>query len=142
MKTSATSEPVVNCFDNSQLLSAGVCVLDLDLNSCSASDCFQMAANWSLSCRRDGRANAAVCWFEIGFDACHKPVAFATGPDGGQTCWKQTAFFLDGSPLVLKTGDKVKGMIAVRKMSETRRNLDIKISFQTKVGKPRLQYYR
>lgn len=142
MKASAASEPVVSEFDQSQMLSSTACILDLNLCKCSSDDCFQMASAFNVASKREGKVHGAICWFEIRFNACHKPIAFATGPESPQTCWKQTALFLHGSPLNVRAGDRVKGMIAVRKLCEEKRNLDIKLSLQVNSGKPRLQYHR
>lgn len=142
MRASAHSEPVVSSFEQTQLLSSAACVLDLDLSRCTAAECFQMASTFQVSCKREGVAHAFLCWFEIRFDSCHKSVAFATGPESPPTCWKQTAFFLTGVPPMVKAGDRVKGMIAVRKASEIRRHIDIKISCKVNSGKSQVQFYR
>mmetsp|Transcript_120706 Transcript_120706/g.341983 ORF Transcript_120706/g.341983 Transcript_120706/m.341983 type:complete len:389 (-) Transcript_120706:117-1283(-) len=142
MKAAAHSEPVVNSFEQAQLLSSSACILDLDLYRCTGAECFEMASTFQISCKRDGTAHATLCWFEIRFDACHKPIAFVTGPESPPTCWKQTAFFLAGVPPTVKAGDKVKGMIAVRKASEARRAIDIKISCRINSGKSHVQFYR
>mmetsp|Transcript_21513 Transcript_21513/g.62296 ORF Transcript_21513/g.62296 Transcript_21513/m.62296 type:complete len:376 (-) Transcript_21513:47-1174(-) len=142
MKTTAHTEPVVNAFDPSQLVSSAACILDLDLHSCSEADVFEMASTFQVSCRREGRVNGILCWFEVRFGACHKPIAFTTGPESVPTCWKQTCLFLGGQPLAVKAGDRVRGMIAVRKPFETRRNLDIKVSCRINAGKVQVQTYR
>mmetsp|Transcript_76900 Transcript_76900/g.229190 ORF Transcript_76900/g.229190 Transcript_76900/m.229190 type:complete len:365 (-) Transcript_76900:67-1161(-) len=142
MRASAHSEPVVNAFEASQLLSSAACVLDADLYRCTEAGCFDVASRYQVSCKREGRVNAVLFWFEIRFDSCHKPIAFATGPEAAATCWKQTAFFLTGTPPGVKQGDRVKGMIAVRRLCETRRHLDVKVSCRVNTGKPRIQYYR
>lgn len=142
MKVPAHSEPVVAPYDHLQLLSSPCCVLDLNLCTCTPEDCFHMASQFQVACRREGKANAVLAWFEIRFDTCHKPIAFATGPESPPTCWKQTAFFLSGSPLAVKAGDRVRGMFAVRKPSEVRRNIDIKISCAVNSGKSHIHNYR
>jgi len=142
MKAAAHTEPVVNCFEQSQLLTPSTCVLDLDLCSCKADDLFKMASNYQLVCRREGKGSAMLFWFEMRFDSCHKPIAFTTGPDSSPTCWKQTALFIDGAPLKVKANDRVRGMVAVRKPSEEKRSLDIKVSFRVNSAKPRQQIYR
>jgi len=142
MQSAAHTEPVVNCFEQAQVVSSAVCVLDLDLYHCTPADCFQMASEYQVSCKHEGKPNGLIFWFEIRFDSCHKPVAFATGPESPATCWKQTAFFLDGAPLTVRANDRIRGMVAVRRVSDERRHIDIKISCRVGGGKPRLQYYR
>jgi len=142
MRAAAHSEPVVNAFEHTQLLSSATCVLDLDLYKCTASDCFELAASYDVRCKRDGTLSALLCWFEIRFDACHVPVTFDTGPEAPPTCWKQTAFFLNGDPLLVNSGKRVKGMLAVRKMFKARRSIDVKVMFHITGGKPQIRYFR
>lgn len=141
MKEAAHGEPVVNYFDQSQLLTAPACVLDLNLNTCKAADAFAMASSFQLFCKREGKAHAYLFWFDIHFECCHKPISFSTSPEAQATCWKQTAFFL-GSPLPVRAKDKVRGMIAVRKPNEMKRSLDIKVACRVNSGQPRQQIYR
>lgn len=142
MKAHAHIEPVVSHFAAEQLISNCTCVLDLNLLRCSADDCYQMAAKYQLTCKRDGQVNAALLWFEILFEACHKPIGFGTGPDALPTCWKQTAFFLGSEGQEVRRGDRVRGAIAVKKPSESRRHLDVKISCGVNSRPVQLQYYR
>lgn len=142
MKDAAHSEPVVNLFQQAQLLTPAVCVLDLNLYSCKASDCFEMANSFQLVSKREGKAHALIFWFEMRFDSGHKPIFFTCGPESTPTCWKQTAFFLSGPPLKVKANDRVRGMVAVRKPDESKRSLDIKVSCRVNSAKPRQQIYR
>lgn len=142
MKVSAHSEPVVQAFEPRQLLTSSTCVLDLDLYRCTPADCYQMAAPFTVACARPGHVHGSLFWFEIRFDACHKPVAFATGPESPPTCWKQVAFFLGGSPITVKTHDRIHGMVAIRRLNEEKRDLDIKISFRLGSDEPRVHCYR
>lgn len=142
MKSAAHSEPVVNSFSEDRVISAPACVLDLDLHKCTADECFQWASSVQMVCKREGKAHGILSWFEIRFDCCHKPVFFSTGPESNPTCWKQTAFFFDGEPLSVKQKDRAKAMMAVRKVYENQRNMDIKISCRVNSGKPLVQFYR
>jgi len=142
MKDAAHNEPVVAHFEQAQLLSPPVCVLELDLYNCKAEDCFAMASSFQLICKREGKAHALLFWFEIRFESGHKPVAFTCGPESTPTCWKQTAFFMNGPPLKVKANDRVRGMLAVRKPNDAKRSLDIKISTRMNSAKPRLQIFR
>jgi len=144
MRAPAQTEPVVNAFAPSQLLSTTPCVLDLDLRKCSVSDCFDMAAPFQCMCKREGKVHALLSWFEIRFDVCHKPVSFGTGPKSPATCWKQVAFFLNSSvPRHVRHNERVRGMLAVRKRSEERRHLDIKIVLEEASSEePQVHFYR
>jgi len=142
MKTAAHSEPVVNLWEQRQLLTPPACVLDLDLYSCKATDCFQMASNFQLICKREGKAHAMLFWFEVRFDSCHRPIVFGTGPECPPTCWKQTALFLNSPPLKVMANDRVHGMVATRKPNEKKRSLDIKVACRVNSGKPHRQIYQ
>lgn len=142
MKEAAHSEPVVSCFDQAQLVTPPACVLDLNLYECKAADCFEMASSFQLVCKREAKVHALLFWFEIRFDSCHKPIFFTTSPQSTPTCWKQTAFFLSGLPLQVRSKDRVRGMVAVRKPKEGKRSLDIKVSCRVNSGQPRQQIYR
>lgn len=142
MKVAAHSEPVVALWAASQLLTPPICVLNLDLYTCSAADCFNMASPFQLTSKREGNVHALLFWFEIRFDSCHKPVFFTTGPESSPTCWKQTAFFISGPALKVKAKDRVSGMLAIRKPDETKRSLDIKVSCRTNSTTPHQQIYR
>lgn len=142
MSSQARCEPVVNVFEESQVLSTSACILNLDLYQCKASDCFELGNSFQVECKRPGVAHAALAWFEICFDSCHKPISFSTGPDCTPTCWKQTAFFLSGVAPSLKDGDRVRGMIVVRKASEAKRHIDIKIALGANSGQMRSHFFR
>lgn len=140
MREKAHSEPVVSVFDPTQLLSGSACVLDLDLYSCSANDFFGLATKFQVVAKRTGAINAILSWFEVRFNSCHKPLFFSTSPAATPTCWKQTAFFLE--PVQVKANDVIKGMVAVRKLYEHRRHLDIKFSCKVNRGVPHVSHFR
>lgn len=142
MKEAAYTEPVVEAVDQDQLLSPSFCVLDLDLHSCGVEAASEMAASFQVNCSRQGTVNAVLSWFEICFGACHRPVTFSTGPESMLTCWKQTAFFFGGDPRTVKYGDRVRGMLAVRKLMKGRRHLDIKVAWKINSSKQRIDHFR
>lgn len=72
-----------------------------------------------------------IAWFDVCFSQCHKPVVLSTGPHCRYTHWKQTVFYME-DVLVADVGDKVEGMIAVKKSRKNPRDLDIKISYNFK----------
>lgn len=142
MKAAAVEEPVVNTFHQDQIITSPACILNLDLYSCQVDHCFQMASNFQVSCKREGLAHGVLCWFEVRFDSCHKPIAFATGPESPATCWKQTAFCFQDPPVPVRAGEKIRGMIAVRKALEVNRQLDVKISCKGSFSSQIVNYYR
>lgn len=72
-----------------------------------------------------------VTWFDVIFSACHKPVTLSTSPDCRYTHWKQTVFYME-HVLVGESGDKITGMIAVKKSEKNPRDLVIKLSYNFK----------
>lgn len=95
--------------------------------------CLGFAGRRSLVCRTGFCCPFVVqiAWFDICFSQCHKPVVLSTGPHCRYTHWKQTVFYME-DVLVADVGDKVEGMIAVKKSRKNPRDLDIKISYSFK----------
>eukprot|EP00928_Gymnodinium_smaydae_P030255 TRINITY_DN22545_c0_g1_i1.p1 TRINITY_DN22545_c0_g1~~TRINITY_DN22545_c0_g1_i1.p1 ORF type:complete len:381 (+),score=84.72 TRINITY_DN22545_c0_g1_i1:28-1143(+) len=141
MRAPAFREPVVNHFASEQLLSSSTRVLDIDLYRHAAEDCFKMCNRFQVVSRRAGELSAALFWFEISFNACHKPISFTTAPWAAPTCWKQTAFFFPGNAKVQK-GDRLRGILALRKPAKDKRSLEVKLSFGINGDVPMVQLYR
>lgn len=142
VKEAAKADPVVQECDETALVTSSTCILNLDLLRCSVATCYEMSAKFKLRCRHEGSLDAMVCWFEIWFGACHKPISFSTGPESTLTCWKQTVFFLQGTTRRVKAGDEVHCMMAVKKLVEERRHLDIKIACKVNTGSQQIHYFR
>eukprot|EP00746_Dinoflagellata_sp_MGD_P167821 gnl/MRDRNA2_/MRDRNA2_98748_c0_seq1.p1 gnl/MRDRNA2_/MRDRNA2_98748_c0~~gnl/MRDRNA2_/MRDRNA2_98748_c0_seq1.p1 ORF type:complete len:367 (+),score=67.85 gnl/MRDRNA2_/MRDRNA2_98748_c0_seq1:73-1173(+) len=142
MRDSAYSEPVVDSFGPNQLMSTSCCVMDLDIYSCTADDCYHMASTFAMTCKRPAKVQGVLCWFEIRFDSIHKPISFQTGPLCTATCWKQVGFLMKGAGVPAKAGDRVAGMIAVRKPNPSKRDLEIKVQWKFRDQQHRCQYYR
>jgi protein arginine N-methyltransferase 1 len=145
MRESAYSEPVVDSFGQNQmfsLISSSCCVLDLDIYTCTADDCFNMASQFAVTCKRPSKVQGVLVWFEIRFDSVHKPLSFQTGPHNTATCWKQVGFLMKGSGVPAKAGDRVTGMIAVRRPDPMKRDLEVKVQCKFKDMQARCQYYR
>lgn len=142
MRDSAYSEPVVDSFGHNQLMSSSCCVLDLNIYSCTADDCFHMASTFAVTCKRQAKAHGVLLWFEIRFDSIHKPLSFQTGPQSTATCWKQVGLLMRGAGVQAKAGERVTGMIAVRKPDPLKRDLEIKVQCKFRDHQPRCQYYR
>eukprot|EP00927_Polykrikos_kofoidii_P077335 TRINITY_DN74286_c0_g1_i1.p1 TRINITY_DN74286_c0_g1~~TRINITY_DN74286_c0_g1_i1.p1 ORF type:complete len:432 (-),score=72.59 TRINITY_DN74286_c0_g1_i1:126-1331(-) len=142
MKQCSFESPVVKAFDVTQVLTTSACVLDLDLRTCIVPDCYNLASAYQVACTRPGQVYAAMFWFEVIFSACHTAVSFTTDAESEPTCWKQTAFYLQGAPLDIRAGDVVRGMVAVRRIVEEKRSLDIKFSFRMPAHRPSVQFFR
>lgn len=75
-------------------------ILDLNLNTCTVAD-LSFKSDFKLKATRDDFIHAIVAWFDIGFEACHKPVRFSTGPQARYTHWKQTVFYIK-DPVIIQ----------------------------------------
>lgn len=87
---------------------------------------------------------AVVAYFDIYFDACHKPVSFSTSPWRRPTHWKQAVFYLEDD-LTIHKGEALTGRIECRPNAKNPRDLDIEMAYafagkQTKAS--RTQSYR
>mmetsp|Transcript_56017 Transcript_56017/g.130975 ORF Transcript_56017/g.130975 Transcript_56017/m.130975 type:complete len:332 (-) Transcript_56017:139-1134(-) len=123
MKEAAKSEPVVQACEQKSLLSSSTCVLNLDLHRCTVADCYEMAAQFKLRCRREGNLDGLITWSTA-------------------TCWKQTIFFFQGLTRRVCSGDDVHCMLAVKKLVEGRRHMDVKVAFKINGGSQQMHYFR
>ena len=92
-------EPLVDTVELKAVVTDPYRIIDLNLNNCTVSD-LSFIADFKLRATRDDFIHALVAWFDIGFNACHKPVRFSTGPHAKYTHWKQTVFYLQ-EPLII-----------------------------------------
>jgi len=126
IKEMAYREPLVDVVD-AQAINTSPCeILSLDLNTCSKED-LTFRAEFEMWGQRKDYAHAVIAWFDITFEACHKPVYFTTSPHGKYTHWKQTVFYLR-TPLALNgtpDSSKVSGWIDVAPNKKNERDLDI-----------------
>ncbi|PFH37552.1 histone arginine methyltransferase PRMT1 [Besnoitia besnoiti] len=120
-------EPIVDTVDENAVATTSCCVLKLDLATCTKED-LDFCAPYQITLRRKDFLHAFIAWFDVCFSQCHKPVVLSTGPHSRYTHWKQTVFYME-DVLVADAGDKVEGMIAVKKSRKNPRDLDIKISY-------------
>ncbi|CBZ55683.1 hypothetical protein NCLIV_061070 [Neospora caninum Liverpool] len=138
-------EPIVDTVDENAVATTSCCVLKLDLATCTKED-LDFCAPYQIALRRKDFLHALIAWFDVWFSQCHKPVVLSTGPHCRYTHWKQTVFYME-DVLVADVGDKVEGMIAVKKSKKNPRDLDIKISYSFKppqepVAIENTQFYR
>ncbi|KAI0136505.1 HNRNP arginine N-methyltransferase [Xylariales sp. AK1849] len=134
LKETALAEPLVDTVEVKAAVTDPVPILSLDLYHCSVDD-LAFTANFKLPCRRDDFVHALVCWFDIDFTACHKPVRFSTGPHTKYTHWKQTVFYLK-DVLTVQTGEEVECSLDVRPNDKNRRDLDIKLKYLLETQDP------
>ncbi|KAK1443955.1 protein arginine N-methyltransferase [Babesia gibsoni] len=127
MKGHLMEEPLVDVVDEKTLNTSSCCVLSLDLCTCSIKD-LDFSNEFLLIGQRKDYVHALVFWFDVTFSACHKPLVLSTSPRDKYTHWKQTVFYLPDD-LVLDYGDKIKGMIAVKRNDRNPRDIDVKIYY-------------
>jgi len=134
MQEMVIQEPISDFVDVSAIATSTCCVLDLDLQTCRRED-LDFLAPYSLTMQRKDFVHAIVVWFDVSFRAHSPPVVLSTAPGQPATHWKQTVLYLD-DPLVGHKGDKISGLLAVRKSLQNPRDLDVKVSvdFRGKVG--------
>lgn len=143
VKKCVMEEPIVDTVDEHAIATTACCILDLDLNCCTAEE-LDCVASYRIVLQRKDFLHAFVAWFDVRFNACHKPVSFTTSPYGPYTHWKQTVFYMKDA-LVCEKGDAVTGMVAIKKNSKNHRDLDIKISYEFRgqyCEASNTQYYR
>jgi type I protein arginine methyltransferase len=91
--TIAMREPLVDTVELKAVVTDPYRILNLNLTTCTVSD-LTFLTDFKLRATRDDFIHAIVAWFDISFEACHKPVRFSTGPHAKYTHWKQTVFYL------------------------------------------------
>ena len=129
MKQSALTEPLVDTVELKALVTDPCPVFTIDLNTITAAE-LAFSMPYSLRVQRSDFIHALIAWFDIEFGACHKPIRFSTGPHAKYTHWKQTVFYLR-EVLTVEEGETVTGYLNNRPNAKNRRDLDIKISYET-----------
>lgn len=88
IKELALREPLVDTVDAKAVVSTASAFRELDLYTVKVED-LAFAAPFEITGLRDDYIHAFLCYFDIDFTACHKPVRFSTGPHAHYTHWKQ-----------------------------------------------------
>lgn len=129
IKSIALKEPLVDTVELQSIVCDPWPVLKLDLLTCTKED-LTFTGDFELKATRNDYVHAFLGWFDIGFEACHKPVRFSTGPHSRGTHWKQTVFYT-AEPLALHAGESIKGTLHCAPNARNNRDLDISIQFRT-----------
>ncbi|KAE8242800.1 hypothetical protein A4X13_0g7004 [Tilletia indica] len=127
IKEVALREPLVDTVDVKSVVCDPAPIKHLDLMTVKKED-LAFITDFELRATRDDYVHAFIGWFDISFDACHKPVQFSTGPQARYTHWKQTVFYTRDM-LTLNANDIVKGKITCAPNGKNPRDLDIKIQW-------------
>lgn len=127
IKEIALREPLVDTVELKSVVTDPCLVKNLDLLTVKKED-LTFVADWKLRSTRNDYVHAILGWFDVSFNAAHKPVKFSTGPHAKYTHWKQTVFYL-GDMLTVKTGDEIEGKLSVAPNARNNRDLDIVIEY-------------
>ncbi|KAJ1565471.1 Protein arginine N-methyltransferase 1, partial [Cladochytrium tenue] len=90
IKTLALREPLVDTVDGGAVVTDACAFRSLDLRTVRVED-LEFSAPFRLTAKRNDNIHAFICYFDIRFTACHKPVYFSTGPHAQYTHWKQAS---------------------------------------------------
>ncbi|KAJ4394407.1 Nuclear SAM-dependent mono-and asymmetric methyltransferase [Gnomoniopsis smithogilvyi] len=134
LKATALTEPLVDTVEMKAVVTDPAGVLTLDLYKCTVAD-LAYSVPFDLTARRDDFIHALVAWFDIEFTACHKTIAFSTGPHTKYTHWKQTVFYLKDM-LTVQQGEKVHCSLVCGPNEKNRRDLDIKVEYKLDTEDP------
>lgn len=128
LKETALTEPLVDTVEMKAVVTDPASVLTLDLYKCTTAD-LAYSVPFDLNARRDDFVHALVAWFDIEFTACHKTVAFSTGPHTKYTHWKQTVLYLK-DVLTVQQGETVHAAMTCKPNDKNRRDLDIELKYK------------
>ncbi|CAG8586111.1 8123_t:CDS:2 [Paraglomus brasilianum] len=127
IKSVALREPLVDTVDYKAVLTDACAIMDIDLNTVQKSD-LSFTVPFELTSQRDDYIHAFIGWFDIAFNACHKPIRFSTGPHAKYTHWKQTVFYTHET-ITVEKGEIIKGTVTCAPNKKNNRDLDIEIAF-------------
>ena len=130
IKALAQLEPLVDCADPEQVMSNSALLLDIDLYTVTAPE-LDFTSTFELTANRSDYAHALCCYFNCEFSKTHNKIKLPTGPLNKYTHWKQTIFYID-EPLIVHSGEKIKGKFTVKRNAKNPRDLDIDIAVDFK----------
>lgn len=134
IKDIALHEPLVDGVEVGSVVTHPSAVKHLDLTTCAKED-LTFTAPFELTAARNDYVHAFLGWFDISFDACHKPVQFSTGPHARLTHWKQTVFYTPDTITVSK-GDKITGNLSCAPNKRNNRDLIIGLDWSVEGSHP------
>lgn len=139
----AILEPLVDSVTPQQVNSHSCEVRNVDLATLKLED-VEFTAPFKITATRNDYIHALVAYFDVWFNACHKPVVISTSPKSTVTHWKQTVFYLEDT-IMICAGETLTGTISCKQNDKNKRDLDITISYQFKGQQAtldRTQHYR
>jgi len=138
IKDIALREPLVDTVELRSVVCDPAKVLHLDLMTCKKED-LTFKNDFVLTATRNDYIHAFLAWFDISFDACHKPVRFSTGPHSRYTHWKQTVFYIPDM-LTVSAGERINGTFYCAPNARNNRDLDIELDWEHNSEKGRMVY--
>ena len=127
IKQMALAEPLVDTVEFKAVVTDPCPLYRIDIKTVTKDE-LKYIRDFQIRARRDDYIHALMAWFDIEFNACHKPVKFSTGPHARYTHWKQTVFYL-GEAMTVKEGEIVSGRLECAPNARNPRDLDIKIDY-------------
>jgi type I protein arginine methyltransferase len=88
IKEQAMKEPLVDTVHSNAIATTSFAVKEIDLYTVKIED-LTFEVPFEITAARDDYIHAFVCYFDIVFSKCHKPIRFGTGPQDPYTHWKQ-----------------------------------------------------
>lgn len=134
IKEIALREPLVDTVELRSVVCDPAAVKHLDLLTVKKED-LTFASDFQLRVTRNDYVHAFLGWFDIGFEACHKPVRFSTGPHSRYTHWKQTVFYTPET-LTVSQGEVISGHLTCAPNARNPRDLDITIQYKLEGANP------
>lgn len=134
IKEIALREPLVDSVEPSSIVTHPTSVKELDLTTCTKED-LTFSVPFSMTAARNDYVHAFLGWFDITFDAGHKPVYFSTGPHARLTHWKQTVFYTPET-ITVSAGDTIAGHISCAPNQRNNRDLIIDLNWKVTGSHP------
>ncbi|WFD30228.1 type I protein arginine methyltransferase [Malassezia sp. CBS 17886] len=134
IKEIALREPLVDTVELKCVVCDPAPVKHLDLLTVKKED-LVFANDFRIRATRNDYVHAFLGWFDVGFEACHKPVRFSTGPHSRYTHWKQTVFYTPAT-LTVSEGDVIEGRLTCAPNARNNRDLDIAIAYRVEGPNP------
>ncbi|KAI0757861.1 S-adenosyl-L-methionine-dependent methyltransferase [Irpex lacteus] len=128
IKDIALREPLVDTVELKAVVSDPCLIKHLNLLTVKKED-LAFTAPFTLNATRSDYVHAFLAWFDISFEACHKPVKFSTGPHAKYTHWKQTVFYTPDT-ITISSGEQITGQLTCAPNARNNRDLDITITYK------------
>ncbi|KAI0093041.1 S-adenosyl-L-methionine-dependent methyltransferase [Irpex rosettiformis] len=128
IKDIALREPLVDTVELKSVVTDPCLIKHLNLMTVKKED-LTFTAPFILRATRSDYVHAFLAWFDISFEACHKPVKFSTGPHAKYTHWKQTVFYTPET-ITITAGEDITGELTCAPNARNNRDLDITFSYK------------